>query len=84
MTSKELSKRLGNITFNEPLINNSFSKLRSILEKEGIVVIPEVLENSVIDEIRPILNNIIEKSKIEKPEEKNIESSDYVLLILDE
>ena len=80
MTSKELSKRLGNITFNEPLINNSFSKLRSILEKEGIVVIPEVLENSVIDEIRPILNKIIEKSKTEKLEEKNIESSDYIVV----
>ena len=78
LSVKELQKRVNSITFNGLLSTKSVSEINSILDKEGIVVVPGVLDDSKADETKKIIKDIIQNiKKFESPKKGN--GRDYIV-----
>jgi hypothetical protein len=72
LSVEELEKRVNSITYSGLLSTKSIPEINSILNKEGIVVVPGVLDNSKVDETKKIIKDIIQNiKKSESPEKKN-------------
>ena len=72
LSVEELQKRVNSITFNGLLSTKSVLEINSILDKEGIVVVPGVLDDSKVDETKKIIKDIIQNiKKFESPKKRN-------------
>lgn len=78
LSVEELKKRVNSITFNDLLSTKSISEINSILVKEGIVVVPGVLNDNKVDETKKIIKDIIQNiKKSESPKKGN--NKDYIV-----
>ena len=78
LSVEELQKRVNSITFNDLLSTKSISEINSILVKEGIVVVPGVLNDNKVDETKKIIKDIIQNIKKSKSPKKG-NNKDYIV-----
>lgn len=78
LSVEELQKRVNSITYNGLLSTRSISEINSILDKEGIIVVPGVLDDSKVDETKKIIKDIIQNIKKSESSKKG-NGKDYIV-----
>lgn len=80
LSQTEIKKRVETISCTKPQDINSIDNMRAILDKNGIVIIPEALDSDKIKEIRHQISQIIENVKTKDPLGTGYENDDYIVL----
>ena len=78
LSVEELQKRVNSITYNGLLSTRSISEINSILDKEGIIVVPGVLDDNKVDETKKIIKDIIQNIKKSESSKKG-NGKDYIV-----
>lgn len=79
LSKDEIIKRIESITFPKPNDNESLLKVKNILKKEGIVVIPGVLNENRINESKDIINEILKDVENKDPSGMGYEDDNYIV-----
>ncbi len=80
LSKTEIMRRVETVSCSKPQSINSIENMRTILDKNGIVVIPEVFNFDKIKEIRRQISRIIQDVKIKDPLGTGYENDDYIVL----
>lgn len=79
LSEEEITKRIKSVTFSKPSNSDSLTDIRNMLKKEGIVIIPEVLDVNKIKESRNIIHEILKDVNNKNPSDIRHENENYIV-----
>ena len=79
LSKEEINNRIKSVTCALPKSNESLTDVKNILKKEGIVVIPGVLNENIMSESRDIIHKILKDIEDRDLLAKGYENKNYVV-----
>lgn len=79
LSEEEIKKRIKSVTFSKPSNSDSLTDIRNMLKKEGIVIIPGVLDENEINEARNIIHEILKDVNNKNPSGIGHENENYIV-----